>query len=94
MTPPDAGPERPIEILEARVEHLEAELEGLQDAIHRQSVLRDDRFDELDRACSSRSPTPTRDSRRRSWRSRRCEVIGLNVGDADTDTFVTAFGLG
>jgi hypothetical protein len=37
MTPPDAGAERPMEILEARVEHLEAELEGLQDAIHRQS---------------------------------------------------------
>jgi hypothetical protein len=37
MTPPDAGSERPMEILEARVEHLEAELEGFQDAIHRQS---------------------------------------------------------
>lgn len=35
MTPPDAGSERPMEILDARVEHLEAELEGLQDAIHR-----------------------------------------------------------
>jgi hypothetical protein len=49
MTPPDAGSERPMEILEARVEHLEAELEGFQDAIHRQSVLRDERLDELDR---------------------------------------------
>ncbi len=49
MTPPDAGSERPMEILEARVEHLEAELEGLQDAIHRQSILRDERLDELDR---------------------------------------------
>ena len=39
-----------MEILEARVEHLEAELEGFQDAIHRQSVLRDERLDELDRA--------------------------------------------
>ncbi len=41
--------ERPMEIVEARVEHLEAELEGLQDAIHRQSVLRDERLDEFDR---------------------------------------------
>jgi hypothetical protein len=49
MTPPDAGSERPIEILEAGIEHLEAELEGLQDAIHRQTVLRDERRDELDR---------------------------------------------
>jgi len=49
MTPPDAGSERPIEILEAGIEHLEAELEGLQDAIHRQTVLRDEQLDELDR---------------------------------------------
>jgi hypothetical protein len=49
MTPPDAGSERPMEILEARVEHLEAELEGFQDAIHRQSVLRDEWLDELDK---------------------------------------------
>ena len=49
IAPPDVGAERPMEILEARVEHLEAELEGLQDAIHRQSVLRDERLDELDR---------------------------------------------
>ncbi len=38
-----------MEILEARVEHLEAALGGFQDAVHRQSVLRDDRLDELDR---------------------------------------------
>ena len=49
MTPPDVGAERPMEILEARVEHLEAGLEGFQDAIHRQSILRDDRLDELDK---------------------------------------------
>ncbi len=48
-TPPDAGSERPMEILEARVEHLEAELEGFQNAIHRQSVLHDERLDVLDR---------------------------------------------
>ena len=49
MTPPDAGSERTMEILDARLEHLEAELEGLQDAIHRQTVLRDEQLDELDR---------------------------------------------
>ena len=47
MTPPDVGRSNQMEIVEARVEHLEAELEGLQDAIHRQSVLRDERRDEL-----------------------------------------------
>ena len=38
-----------MEIVEARVERLEAALEGLQDAIHRQAVLRDEQIDELDR---------------------------------------------
>jgi len=33
MAPPDVGSEREIEILEARVERLEAALKGLQDAI-------------------------------------------------------------
>jgi hypothetical protein len=46
---PDVGSERLMEILEARVERLEAALEGLQDAIHRQAVLNDERLDELDR---------------------------------------------
>jgi hypothetical protein len=41
--------ERQMEIVEARVERLEAALEGLQDAIHRQAVLRDEQIDELDR---------------------------------------------
>jgi hypothetical protein len=49
MAPPDVGSERPMEILEARIEHLEAALEGLQDAIHRQTVLHDKQIDELDR---------------------------------------------
>ena len=49
MTPPDAGRSNQMEIVEERVEHLEAELEGLQDAIHRQSILRDERLDELDK---------------------------------------------
>ena len=47
MTPPDVGRSNQMEIVEAGIEHLEAELEGLQDAIHRQSVLRDERRDEL-----------------------------------------------
>ena len=36
-----------METLEARVEHLEAELEGLQDAVHRRAVLEDEHIDEL-----------------------------------------------
>lgn len=38
-----------MEILEARVERLEAMLEGLQDGIYRQAVFNDERLDELDR---------------------------------------------
>jgi hypothetical protein len=38
-----------MEILEARVEHLEAELEGLQDAVHRRAVAEDERIDALRR---------------------------------------------
>ena len=36
-----------METLEARVRHLEAELEGLQDAVYRRAVLEDEHFDEL-----------------------------------------------
>ena len=36
---PDADREQRLETLAARVEHLEAELEGLQDAVYRQAVL-------------------------------------------------------
>ena len=35
--------------LETRMEHLEAELEGLQDAVYRQAVLDDERLGELRR---------------------------------------------
>ena len=35
--------------LEARVEHLDAQLEGLQDAVYRQSVLEDRQIAELGR---------------------------------------------
>ena len=36
-----------METLEARVRHLEAELEGLQDAVYRGAVLEDEHIDEL-----------------------------------------------
>jgi hypothetical protein len=37
------------ETLEARVEHLEAELEGLQDAVYRRARVDDEQIDELRR---------------------------------------------
>lgn len=46
---PDAGWERRLNTLEARTEHLELELEGLQDAMHRRAVREDDSMDELRR---------------------------------------------
>jgi uncharacterized coiled-coil protein SlyX len=41
------GSERRLERLESQMRHLEAELEGLQDAVHRQAVLEDEQIDEL-----------------------------------------------
>lgn len=38
-----------LETLAARVEHLEAELEGLQDAVYRQAVLEQEHIAELRR---------------------------------------------
>ena len=38
-----------METLEARIEHLEAELEGLQDAVYRQAVLEAEHVEELHR---------------------------------------------
>ena len=49
MQPPDADWEPRLETLAARVEHLEAELEGLQDAVYRQSVLEQEHISELRR---------------------------------------------
>ena len=46
---PDADWERRLETLAARVEHLEAELEGLQDAVYRQAVLERENIDALRR---------------------------------------------
>jgi hypothetical protein len=47
-SPPDEG-EGPLAKLEARVAHLEAALEGLQDAVHRDSVRHDERITALQR---------------------------------------------
>jgi hypothetical protein len=46
---PDAGWEQRLETLAARVEHLEAELEGLQDAVYRQAVLEQENIGDLRR---------------------------------------------
>jgi hypothetical protein len=46
---PDAGWEHRVETLEARLAHLEAQLEGLQDALYRRAVLEDEHIDELRR---------------------------------------------
>jgi uncharacterized coiled-coil protein SlyX len=46
---PAAGWERRVESLEARVGHLESALEGLQDAVHRRSLLDDEQFEEMRR---------------------------------------------
>ena len=45
----DARWEQRLETLVARVEHLEAELEGLQDAVYRQAVLERDNIGDLRR---------------------------------------------
>ena len=46
---PDTGHERRIEVLEGRVDQLEALLEGLQDAVHRESVREGGRIDALEK---------------------------------------------
>jgi hypothetical protein len=46
---PDAGWEQRLESLTARVVHLEAELEGLQDAVYRQAVLEQEKIGDLRR---------------------------------------------
>jgi hypothetical protein len=40
---------RRVETLEARMEHLESELEGLQDALYRHAVLEGEHIEELRR---------------------------------------------
>ena len=46
---PDAGWEQRLETLEARMEHLERALEGLQDSVYRQAMLEDENVGELRR---------------------------------------------
>ena len=43
----EVGWKQRVERLEARMRHLEAELEGLQDAVYRRAVLEDEHIDEL-----------------------------------------------
>ena len=45
----DAGHERRIEALERRIDQLEALLEGLQDAVHRESIREGARIDALEK---------------------------------------------
>ena len=46
---PDAGWEHRLETLEARMEHLEMALEGPQDAVCRQAMLKDENVGDLRR---------------------------------------------
>jgi hypothetical protein len=46
---PDLDWQHRVDTLEARVEHLEAELEGLQDAVYRRAMAEDAQIDELHR---------------------------------------------
>jgi hypothetical protein len=43
----EVGWKQRVETLEKRMQHLEAELEGLQDAVYRRAVLEDEHIDEL-----------------------------------------------
>ena len=64
---PDAGHERRIVALEGRVDQLEALLEGLQDAVHRESVREGGRIDALEKRSepSEISQALSRDARER-----------------------------
>jgi hypothetical protein len=46
---PRRAPEAPNEALERRIEHLEAALEGLQDAVHRESTRQCEEIEKLRR---------------------------------------------
>jgi uncharacterized coiled-coil protein SlyX len=61
------GPERRLETLEARIEHLEVALEGLQDAVYRQAVMEEHKLDEVRRriAPEQMARELSRDARRR-----------------------------
>jgi hypothetical protein len=62
-----AGHERRIEALEERIDRLEALLEGLQDAVHRESVREGGRIEALEKRTepSEISRALTRDARER-----------------------------
>jgi hypothetical protein len=67
---PDAtatGHERRIEALEKRIDQLEAELEGLQDAVHRESIREGGRIGALEKRTepSEMSRALNRDARKR-----------------------------
>jgi hypothetical protein len=57
----------PIQSLEQRVQHLESMIEGLQDAVHRESQRTNDRLDELHRRTepAELNRALSRDARRR-----------------------------
>lgn len=67
--PPQRDPawQQQMEALEARVAHLESELEGLQDATHRQAIKQDQRIEQLRRhtAPAQVARDLTEDARRR-----------------------------
>jgi hypothetical protein len=64
---PGVGWERRLETLEARIDHLEGALEGLQDGVYRQAVLEDDKIGEVRRriAPEQMARELSRDARRR-----------------------------
>jgi hypothetical protein len=64
---PDAGHERRIQALERRIDQLEALLEGLQDAVHRESVREGERIGALEKRSepSEISRALSRDARER-----------------------------
>ena len=64
---PSAGHERRIKALEERIDQLEALLEGLQDAVHRESVREGERIDALEKRTepSEISRALNRDARER-----------------------------
>ena len=59
-------PER-VQALEARIAHLESMIEGLQDAVHRQSLNADTRMSEIERRLdpAEMSRALSQDARRR-----------------------------
>jgi uncharacterized coiled-coil protein SlyX len=62
---PDGDSEQRLQTLEAHVERLEKELEGLQDALYRHEVLQDRRNDELQRRTEQIARDVSQDAGRR-----------------------------